>query len=249
MTTAGIVLTVFAAVFGVMTLVCATLFFRAYAEKICGEVSEGRYDEKIAARMRRTWRTRAAKTVRITAAALVAAAAAFLLIQAAVFRLSDGKRYFGCMALAVASGSMSYVAAGNQIPQGAQGGFGTFSLIFIADVAEEELGVYDIIAFYSSSGDIIIHRIVDVVCVEGENYYVTRGDANSAQDKEAVSYSSIIGAYMGVCVPYLGAAVLFLQSWQGIACVAAAVYLVAIYERASAKISSASRMRAYVMEE
>ena len=50
------------------------------------------------------------------------------------------------------------------------------------------------------------HRIVDTEVVSGEVYYITKGDANKAEDSGKISESKVIGKVL-FSVPYAGYAV------------------------------------------
>lgn len=50
------------------------------------------------------------------------------------------------------------------------------------------------------------HRIVDLEVVSGEIYYITKGDANNAEDTNKVSKDKVIGKVL-LSVPYVGYAV------------------------------------------
>lgn len=69
----------------------------------------------------------------------------------------------------------------------------TGSLVFVKGEAPENIAKGDIIVFYAESGDgaIITHRVVSNRIVSGE--FITRGDANAAEDINPVSYDSLIG--------------------------------------------------------
>lgn len=62
-----------------------------------------------------------------------------------------------------------------------------------------------VISFSSASDEKIIttHRIVDISSKNGEIYYITKGDANDANDKLPVSTSHILGTQM-FSIPLLG---------------------------------------------
>lgn len=65
----------------------------------------------------------------------------------------------------------------------------------------------DIITFKSKEKDFITtHRIVDAEVVSGKVYYITKGDANKAEDSSKVLKSKVIGKVL-FSVPYAGYAV------------------------------------------
>lgn len=87
----------------------------------------------------------------------------------------------------VATGSMEPT-----IPQG--------SLVWAED-REPSLG--DVVVYLAPVGDFQVHRIVDLVDVEGEIQYVTRGDANDAVDTVLVHREWIVGVVTRD-IPYVG---------------------------------------------
>ncbi len=86
-------------------------------------------------------------------------------------------RYLGYEIYEVVSGSMEPA-----IPVG--------SVIYVAPVAPEDVAEGDVIAFQSGE-DVITHRVTENRFVVGE--FVTKGDANAAEDFETVPYSALIG--------------------------------------------------------
>lgn len=89
-------------------------------------------------------------------------------------------KLFGYNIYTVVSGSMEPA-----IPTG--------SLVYIHEMAPEDVEVDDVIAFYGSadSASIITHRVVENRVLMGE--FVTKGDANETEDMNPVPYSNFIG--------------------------------------------------------
>ena len=88
------------------------------------------------------------------------------------------------------------------------------SLVFVKDVDPIEVQEKDVIAFYGGkdSNAIITHRVVENRTFMGE--FITKGDANSDNDMNPVSYNELIGR-VELSVPYAGSAAQFLTSMQG----------------------------------
>ncbi len=86
-------------------------------------------------------------------------------------------RYMGYEIYNVVSGSME-----PEIPVG--------SVIYVDIIDPEEVQEKDVIAF-RSNGSVITHRVVQNKLVEGE--FVTKGDANAAEDMNTVPYMNLIG--------------------------------------------------------
>lgn len=91
----------------------------------------------------------------------------------------------------------------------------TGDLIFIhkADVSGIKEG--DVIC-YLSSGKAVTHRVMAVTAGEdGKPRYVTKGDANNAEDQLAVSADQIEGIWRGGRIRGLGDGILFMQTTTG----------------------------------
>ncbi|MCI8513295.1 MAG: signal peptidase I [Lachnospiraceae bacterium] len=86
-------------------------------------------------------------------------------------------RYMGYEIYHVVSGSME-----PEIPVG--------SILYVEEVRADEVQAEDVIAFQSGDS-VITHRVVKNRLVEGE--FVTKGDANAAEDLKTVPYGSLIG--------------------------------------------------------
>jgi len=86
-------------------------------------------------------------------------------------------RYMGYEIYNVVSGSME-----PEIPVG--------SVIYVAVTDPEDIQESDVIAF-RSNGSVVTHRVVQNRLVEGE--FVTKGDANAAEDMNTVPYINLIG--------------------------------------------------------
>lgn len=99
-------------------------------------------------------------------------------------------RVFGYEVYAVISGSMEPA-----IPTG--------SLVYIKAVEAAEVKENDVIAFYSPSNPnaIITHRVIKNQVVSGQ--FITKGDANAAEDTTPVPYDCLLGGVQ-LSVPYAG---------------------------------------------
>lgn len=74
------------------------------------------------------------------------------------------------------------------------------SVIYVAQKEPEEIREGDVIAFMSE-GTVVTHRVVANRLTEGD--FVTKGDANAAEDMHTVSYGRLIG-YVAYHFPVLG---------------------------------------------
>ena len=90
---------------------------------------------------------------------------------------------------------------------------GDFILIHRIDPLELQEG--DVVC-YLSSGKAVTHRIVSVSTGEaGAPQFITRGDANNAEDRLAVTADQVQGIWRGGRVGGLGSFILFMQSTTG----------------------------------
>ena len=85
-------------------------------------------------------------------------------------------------------------------------------VIIIKRCKEENLKKGDIIT-YKINGEIITHRIVEIVQEEitGTNQYITKGDNNNVEDEDYVLFSDIEGK-MIMKIPKLGSIVSFMKN-------------------------------------
>lgn len=75
------------------------------------------------------------------------------------------------------------------------------SIVYVKEIRPDLVPEGDVIAF-TSQGTVVIHRVVRNN--NGENEFVTKGDANEAEDVSPVPYSALIGR-VEKHYPYLGA--------------------------------------------
>lgn len=74
----------------------------------------------------------------------------------------------------------------------------------------EDIQIYDIATYYSSSKELICHRVIDKYEDNGKQYVVFRGDANNIDDAP-VSYELVRGKVTKI-TPKVGHVVAFVQS-------------------------------------
>ncbi len=92
--------------------------------------------------------------------------------------------------------------------------FAAGDLIFTVKARADELKVDDVISFMAGSV-VVTHRIVEVQTAEdGSIQWITKGDANNAEDGSPVSESKLVGKYLAH-IPCLGSVVLFMQTPLG----------------------------------
>lgn len=125
----------------------------------------------------------------------------FFLIQSRVMGVTPTA--FGHQAYIVLSGSMS--------PE-----FDTGSLVLTQPLDSSALQVGDIITFqgFDTNSPLVTHRIVEIQ-TEGGLQFITRGDANNANDDNPVPASNVVGK-VNYALPYMGFVLNFAQSREGL---------------------------------
>lgn len=126
-------------------------------------------------------------------------------------------RLFGYEVYSVISGSMEPA-----IPVG--------SLVYVKQTEPSQVQEGDVIAFYSAAdnGAIITHRVVKNQVVSGQ--FITKGDANDAEDALPVSYDLLIGK-IALSIPVAGqvfSVVVTLQGKIAAACMVAFAVLLQV---------------------
>ncbi len=179
---------------------------------------------------------------------------AFIVIMIPAFfvsllnKISGGKPIFGKNFIVVATGSMSekhevngYLNENNLNDQ-----FNQYDIIIIERVkSASELKKYDVIAFKNDKGVNIIHRIIGV----SGNKYITRGDANNADDSYQPGFNDVLGVYRGARIGAIGAFIMFLQSYSGIMTILALVYCMFMFDGVYKKIETCEETRTKILLE
>ena len=159
--------------------------------------------------------------------------------------ISNPTKYFSVIPAAITSGSMSGKDASNVYlkENNLNNQFPTGSTILLHRMPEKnDLNIYDVVAYKNKKGITVVHRIIgcgfydstghftQTNNVKTSNYFIFRGDYNTANDSDYVDYSSMIGIYKGEYVPYLGYFIQFAQSYFGLACFVAIVAIIISYD-------------------
>lgn len=107
-----------------------------------------------------------------------------------------------------------------------------FSMIGVDKVDENDIKLYDILAFTNSDGDTIVHRVTRINSINGEITYTLRGDANNASNSYelSVKYSQIVGRYNGYQNYGLGVATTYFKSTAGIVAIVSALVFLILFE-------------------
>ena len=120
-------------------------------------------------------------------------------------------------------------------------------LIFVKSGAPEEVAVGDVIAFFdpaSKSGSILTHRVVRVETAEdGSLEFITKGDANNTEDKDAVPEANLVGEYQ-FRIAGAGTVAMFMQTTEGlIVCVVIPLVLLIGYDMVRRKLYEKSKKK------
>lgn len=124
--------------------------------------------------------------------------------------------------------------------------FNTYDIIILEKVQNEnDLQLYDVIAYVNNDGINVIHRIKEI-----ENgTYETRGDANEQSDTYHPVFDDVIGKYNGKKIAGLGMFIMFLQSYAGIITIVSLIYCLLMIDHFSGKIDEVQTLRVKLLEE
>lgn len=124
-------------------------------------------------------------------------------------------------------------------------------LIICKQTDPESVKVGDVISFFdpaSNTNSVVTHRVVEIQTAEdGTLTWITRGDANNADDQNPVPASNLVGIYKHK-IPGLGKLVMYMTTTQGlITCVVVPIIILlgfdfirqGIYERRRKKDTDA----------
>lgn len=104
----------------------------------------------------------------------------------------------------------------------------TGSLIFIKPEAEYNIG--DVVTRITEEKNVTItHRIIEKEIVDGKTMFTTKGDANNVADNEKVPQEKIVGKVF-LNIPYLGYAVNFAKTKQGLILIIIIPAVIIVYE-------------------
>jgi len=81
--------------------------------------------------------------------------------------------------------------------------------VLYEDYDDQTVKVGDVLVFKKGNSR-IIHRVVEIERINGQNRYYTKGDANEDRDSGYITDESIIGV-ANVKIPYLGYPTIWLR--------------------------------------
>ncbi len=129
--------------------------------------------------------------------------------------------FIAVLLLALFSRQILSVVTGSSVPLAVVDGYSMCPTLREGDLVisykapPEDIHTGDIIIYKSYSGELIIHRVIKVVKINGEYYYITKGDNNKAPDPYKIPYDRVEGKVLEVSdgvvlkIPYLG----YLSLW------------------------------------
>lgn len=106
-------------------------------------------------------------------------------------------------------------------------------LIICHTIDPEEVAAGDVIAFFDPAGNgtsVVTHRVVEITRENGEIAFITKGDANNAEDQMPVPAGSLVGQYR-TRIAGAGNIAMFMQTTTGlIVCVGVPLVLLIGYD-------------------
>lgn len=117
-------------------------------------------------------------------------------------------------------------------------------LVFVKKVNPNELKVGDIIAFRDSEDIVTTHRIVDIETKDNKLCFVTKGDANNAND-DGIVYSNMVEGKYQTKIAKVGNAILFIQEPIGFVVMLMSILIICllVYSFQSKKISKEEKFK------
>lgn len=96
--------------------------------------------------------------------------------------------------------------------------FKTGSIIAVKPVDDpSKLVKNDVITFMQQDGNLVTHRIMEVIKTKDQLMFQTKGDNNKDADTQPVLSQNIVAKYTGTTIPYLGYFIDFAKSSKGMA--------------------------------
>lgn len=106
-------------------------------------------------------------------------------------------------------------------------------LVICSTIEPEEVKENDIISFFDPSGNgtsVVTHRVMSINNNNGQISFVTKGDANNAEDQKEVPAEKLVGIYK-TRIPGMGNVAMFMQTTPGlIVCVVCPLLLLIGYD-------------------
>ena len=123
-----------------------------------------------------------------------------------------------------------------------------FDIIFLSEMPKEtDIKLYDIVAYETVEGFLIIHRIIGISEEMNKKTYILRGDANPYSDPMEINYSQMKGIYKGNRIAHIGSFVIFLQTPVGWLCIILIVFYTIALPLVRRKIHRAINKRVLII--
>jgi signal peptidase I len=218
-----------------------TILYGMFSKKNIEEISQGKKDIEILEATlieKEKKKSRTKKGFKIFGKVLTSVVSVAILVffVASIYsKISSNILSFGdTSVLVIVTGSMSEKNSANSYlaQNSLNNQFSAGDIILIHKAEQEELSVYDVVAYKNDdTGKIIVHRIRLIKSVDGITRYVTRGDANNVDDSSTgIVFEDVIGVYKDEKAAYIGSFVLFLQSNIGIITILSITYCLFMYD-------------------
>lgn len=176
------------------------------------------------------------KWINITITCVIYGIFAILIILLIFFKLNSQLIFIGNKTnIIIMTDSMETAYEGNTYlsENNLKNQIASHSLIKIEKIkSQEDVKLYDIVAYKDNENRTIVHRIVDISIVDGETVYTCRGDANnaSATFERNMTFERLLGKYTGYQNYALGVLLTFLKSGIGIITIATAFITIGVFE-------------------
>lgn len=196
-------------------LILVSLFFTVKAVLKVKAIDEGKYDKKIIDEINHPKKSPWFLLLFKILGWVVVGLLALMFLSGIVHRINSSYNPHFQMVM-VPTGSMSYKNEANTYLEenDINNQFPANSLVALVKVDSiEDVKKYDVLCYAKSDGTQIIHRVIDI---DEDGLMTLRGDANNANDPEKVAFSQVVGKYNNFYIPYVGSAVTYIQSNEGI---------------------------------
>lgn len=112
-------------------------------------------------------------------------------------------------------------------------------------VQQDDVKLYDIIAYKDDANNIIVHRVIKIEPVAGNLLYTCRGDANavSADFEKNMNFDEILGVYTGHSSFALGVLITYMRSSIGIITLCFALIVLWVYDAFDKKLQKKVAVR------
>lgn len=239
----------------IVTFICVasfaivfTLIYRSYQKTSISDIKQGKVDIELIDSVLYEKQDKVVKRRKVTN--IIRSVVFYLLmiiivplLVLSVVNKIQGKTTMinGQSIMVVSTGSMSYKHPVNDylVNKGLDNQFKEFSIIVLNDVEDEDdIHLYDVIAFKNNQGKNIIHRVKSIYVDDyGVVRFETRGDASESSDTYHPCFDDIIGIYANKKVDTIGIFVIFLQSAPGIITIISLAYCLLMVDKVSNKIA------------